>query len=197
MDVTGFNMKKIISFSALLLLSAAIGTLFFAFQEAPKTGTAIGDAAPEIKIGGVDGKFITLSSLKGKMVLVDFWASWSGPCRTENPNLVLAYNKYKNAKFKNATGFEIYSISLDNQKEAWIKAIGKDNLYWPNHVSELMYWNDKTTKVFGINTLPSNILIDGNGIILAKNLTGRVPDSEGKPTQVSKIEAELIKHLKQ
>ena len=106
------------------------------------------------------------------------------------------YNKYKNAKFKNGNGFEIYSISLDNQKEKWIEAIQKDNLYWPNHVSELLYWNDKTSKIFGIKNLPANLLIDGEGTILAKNITGWIPNNENKPTNVSRLEEELKKYLR-
>jgi thiol-disulfide isomerase/thioredoxin len=132
------------------------------------------------------------------MVLIYFWASWSGPCRMENPNIVLMYNKYKNSKFKNGNGFEVYSISLDNQKEKWIEAIKKDNLYWPCHVSELQYWNDKTSKVFGIKNLPSNLLINGEGTIVAKNITGWVQDGQFKqPSTLSRLEEELKKHLNQ
>jgi thiol-disulfide isomerase/thioredoxin len=106
------------------------------------------------------------------MVLIDFWASWCGPCRRENPNVVDAYKKYKNAKFKNAKGFTVYSVSLDKNKAAWIKAIQQDGLEWPYHVSDLKFWNSEAAKIYGVNSIPTNWLIDANGIIVAKNLRG-------------------------
>ncbi len=135
-------------------------------------GINLGNKAPEIMMAAPKGHVITLSSFKGKMVLIDFWASWCGPCRAENPAVVTAYNKYHSLNFKNGKGFEILSVSLDQNAAAWEKAIEKDQLIWPYHVSDLQGWNNAAAQKYGVNSIPTNVLVDGNGIIIAKNLRG-------------------------
>jgi len=136
-----------------------------------KVGTNVGDLAPELKFKDQNGKEVSLSSLRGKVVLIDFWASWCRPCRMENPNVVQAYNKFKGAKFKSAKGFEIYGVSLDKSQEGWVNAIKQDGLDWIN-VSDLGGWNSQAAAIYGVNSIPVNFLIDANGVIIAKGLRG-------------------------
>jgi peroxiredoxin len=132
---------------------------------------AIGTPAIEFSQNDTAGQAISLSSYKGKYVLVDFWASWCRPCRQENPNVVKVYNKFKDKNF------DVLGVSLDQQKEAWVKAIKADNLTW-RHVSDLKYWNNEVAQLYRVSSIPQNFLIDPSGKIVAKDLRG--PDLEKK-----------------
>ena len=133
-------------------------------------GLEIGNRAPELAYPSPDGTTLTLSSLRGKVVLVDFWASWCLPCRMENPNLVKIHSLYKDKTFKQGKGFEIYSISLDTKQKNWMDAIRDDRLDWPYHVSDLKGWHSVPAAMYQISSIPSNLLLNAEGIIIGKNL---------------------------
>ncbi|MDY0343937.1 MAG: TlpA disulfide reductase family protein [Lentimicrobium sp.] len=138
-----------------------------------KTGLNMGDKAPNIIEEGMNGKTFELDALKGKIVLIDFWASYCGPCRKKHELLVPLYDKYKDATFTNENGFTVFSVSLDRNKENWIKAVERDGLKWPCHVSDLNgLISSKHKKAYKASFIPINYLIDGNGIIIGKNLFG-------------------------
>lgn len=135
-------------------------------SQIPKT-LWVGKDAPEISLPDTEGRTVRLSSFRGKYVLVDFWASWCGPCRRENPNVVEAYNQFRNKNFT------ILGVSLDRpgQKEAWMKAIVDDKLNW-THVSDLKYWQSEVVPVYQVGSIPFNVLVDPAGKVIAENLRG-------------------------
>ena len=134
---------------------------------------SVGDKAPEIQMRDPQGNIRKLSDLKGKVVLIDFWASWCRPCRMENPNVVRTYSQYKDAAFINGDGFEVFSVSLDQNKAAWQKGILQDKLTWENHVSDLQSWRNAAAQQYNVNSIPATFLLDGEGIIIKKNLRGK------------------------
>jgi peroxiredoxin len=131
----------------------------------PSQGDLVGKEAPDFELPDVNGKPFSLKSLRGKYVLVDFWASWCKPCRNENPNVVSAYQQFKDKNFT------ILGVSLDKEKEGWVKAIADDQLTW-SHVSDLKFWDSKVVPLYGIEGIPFNVLLDPEGKVIAKDLRG-------------------------
>ena len=127
---------------------------------------AIGQKAPDFTMNDVNGNPVSLSSKFGaKLLLVDFWAAWCGPCRQENPNVVKVHNEFMKK------GFDVFGVSLDQSKDAWVKAIADDKLTW-THVSDLKYWNNAAARMYAVNSIPANFLLDETGTIIARNLRG-------------------------
>lgn len=167
-------------------------------QQMMRERVRVGSPAPDISLPSPNGKTYSLSDLKGQVVLLDFWASWCGPCRRENPNVVKVYNKYKDQ------GFTIFSVSLDgvdertaerleesqlaqmmeSQKQRWMSAIEQDNLTWPYHVSDLKKWSAAPAQMYGVTSIPRAFMIDRDGIIVSTSVRGAV-----------QIEQELLKHI--
>lgn len=136
----------------------------------------VGNPAPDIWMDKVDGGEMKLSDLKGQYVLIDFWASWCGPCRRENPNVVRLYKKYKDK------GFTVFSVSLDDNASNWKAAIESDELIWPNHVSDLLKWNSVVVQLYKFDGIPHTVLVDKKGTIIGKNLRGQ--DLENKLKEI-------------
>lgn len=171
-------MRTLILSIALLLFVSTVSNL-----AAQTTGLEIGNKCPEINLPTIKGDSVALSSLQGKLVLVDFWATWCSPCVEEQSELINLYRKYKKTVFQNGKGFEIYGVSLDAKKSNWEDFINSNKINWIQ-VSDLKFWRSPVAKTFNIQGLPFNLLIDGNGIVLAKNLHGIV------------LEREIIRNIK-
>lgn len=153
-----------------LYLIVGMISLVLGMAMAPPSKISIGMKAPELSFPSPAGDTIKLSALQGNLVLLDFWASWCGPCRKKNPEIRALYNKYKTAKFNKPTlGFTIYSYSLDKSKESWTNAIAQDSLNWTNHASDLKFWSGEGARMYGISSIPSTVLIDETGYIIAIN----------------------------
>jgi peroxiredoxin len=163
----GLTADEIVKYTALLDPSLAQTQYVKLLKELPAVlrSTAIGAKAPDFALPSPDGKVLRLSDHFGKYLLLDFWASWCGPCRKENPNIVRVFNKYKEK------GFVVFAVSLDSKKEPWVQAIQKDGLNWPQ-VSDLLFWDSGPAKLYGIRGIPGNVLIDPSGTIIARNVRG-------------------------
>jgi len=168
-------MKSLIAAVALLAASLSATAQDYTNQK-----IAVGQQAPEIEEQNPQGETLKLSEIsKDRIVFLDFWASWCPPCRHASPEVVALYNKYKDAKFRNAKkGFTIVSVSLDKQKEPWVEAVAQDGLLWPYHLSDLGGWRSQAAATYGVQSIPQSFLIGPDGKVIAKYSYGQHPDQD-------------------
>ena len=167
----GFFLKKTKSmkFKYILLLLVFIALIVnYLYRKAKFVN---GELAPDFTVTLIDNRTISLSQFKGKYVLLDFWGSWCGPCRAENPSLVALVRKYQNSKFINALGFEIISIAIETNRSQWTTAIANDQLFWEHYVTSLKRFSDPVATLYGVRQIPTKFLISPEGIIVGVDLT--------------------------
>jgi len=161
-----------------LFTVAALCTLTVTCTTSQKiVGNKTGEVAPDISATDTNGKTITLSSLRGKVVLLEFWGSDNATCRSNHSEIQRLYEKYDNTAFESGKGLTVYSFSLDSQKDKWVQAIRTDQTTWPNHVCDFKSWNSKAALDYQLATTPKYYLIDGQGVIIRRNILIR--DLEG------------------
>ena len=163
----------VIVLAIISFIGVSFGERIFDENKDDVPAVGVGEEAPEIEMQDPEGEIRKLSDLKGKLVLIDFWAAWCRPCRAENPNVVRLYKKFKSEEFKYGDGFEVFSVSLDRNKTDWQRAIEQDGLIWDNHVSDLQGWQNAAAQRYGVRGIPATYLIDEDGVVLARNLRGK------------------------
>lgn len=161
-------MKNILKGNVVFILVILIGWLGYQWYKTPKYSQ--GEVAPNFTSITPNGEEMSLSDFKGQYILLDFWGSWCGPCRVENPSIVQLYTKYKDVKFKNASGFTVFSVGMETNKKRWIAAIKEDNLYWKNHVSEVKRLKSDVALQYKVREIPTKYLINPEGYIIGVNM---------------------------